>query len=106
MPDLAAELVSRRVALIVNPSGAAAPIHAVLKDIPVGSLFGDDPLRSGLVASLNRPGGNRTGVALFSMALRAKGLEVLREAVPKAKTKLFSSIPEILIPRRSATQRI
>ncbi len=84
MPNLAAELASHHVALIVNTSGAAAPIQAVVRNVPIVSTFGDDPVRSGLIASLNRPGGNLTGVAMFSMALGAKRLEVLREAVPKA----------------------
>jgi putative ABC transport system substrate-binding protein len=84
MPDFVTELVARHVAVIVNTSGPPAPITAAAQGIPVVSTFGSDPVRSGLLASLNRPGGNLTGVALFSYALGAKRLEVLREAVPNA----------------------
>jgi putative tryptophan/tyrosine transport system substrate-binding protein len=57
---------------------------AAAEGVPVVSTFGADPVRSGLIASLNRPGGNLTGVALFAFSLGPKRLEVLREAVPKS----------------------
>ncbi|PWT81171.1 MAG: ABC transporter substrate-binding protein [Acidobacteria bacterium] len=85
LPELAAELASRRVDVIVNSTGAASAIQQGAPTIPIVSTFGGDPVKSGLVASLNRPGGNLTGVAMFSFALGAKRLEVLREALVNAR---------------------
>jgi putative tryptophan/tyrosine transport system substrate-binding protein len=83
MPALAAELVARGVDVIVTPtSGLEAKAATVT--IPIVQMSGDDPVRSGLVASFNRPGGNVTGVGLFSFSLGAKRFELLRELIPKA----------------------
>jgi putative tryptophan/tyrosine transport system substrate-binding protein len=84
LPDFAAELVKLHAKVLVSTSGAAPSITATAEGIPVVSTFGGDPVRSGWVASLNRPGGNLTGVALFAFSLGPKRLEVLREAVPKS----------------------
>ena len=72
LPDFAAELVKLHAHLLVSTSGAAPSITAAAEGIPVVSTFGGDPVRSGLVASLNRPGGNLTGVALFAFSLGRK----------------------------------
>jgi putative ABC transport system substrate-binding protein len=77
-PALAAELVDRRVNVIVAANVPRAARKATTT-IPVVSLFPSDPVEAGLVASLNQPGGNPTGVALFAFSLGAKRFEMLRE---------------------------
>ena len=81
---LAAELVDRRVNVIAVGNVPAAA-KAATASVPIVSLFGGDPVKSGLVASLNAPGGNITGVGLFAFSLGTKRLQLLRETVPNAK---------------------
>jgi putative ABC transport system substrate-binding protein len=85
LPALAAELVSRRVAVIATagtpPTFAA---KAVTTTLPVVFLVGDDPARLGLVTNLSRPGGNITGVNILTSELAGKRLELLRVLVPQA----------------------
>ena len=86
LPLLAADLVSRSVAAIITagvPSSSAA--KAATTTIPIIFIVGTDPVQLGLAASLSRPGGNLTGINLFTSELVAKRLEVLRDLLPQAK---------------------
>jgi putative tryptophan/tyrosine transport system substrate-binding protein len=88
LPAMAAELVSRPVAALVTVGGEASARAAIAatKSIPIVAIFADDPVASGRVASLGRPGGNATGVFNFNPALEPKRLGLLHELVPKAAT--------------------
>jgi len=86
LPALADELVRRPVNVIVaNVLGALAAKNATTA-VPIVFVTGSDPVKDGLVASLNRPGGNITGVSFVSGALASKRFEILRQLTPNAKT--------------------
>jgi putative tryptophan/tyrosine transport system substrate-binding protein len=89
LSGMAADLVRRQIAVIVANTSTTRAAEGATTKIPIVFLSGEDPIASGLVTSLNRPGGNVTGVTTFYGALAAKQLGLLRELVPAATSIAF-----------------
>jgi putative tryptophan/tyrosine transport system substrate-binding protein len=87
LPELVEDLVGRKVALIAASGGdlSARAAQRATSTIPIVCTIGGDPVATGLVASLARPGGNLTGIALLVVELHAKRLELISELFPQAK---------------------
>jgi putative tryptophan/tyrosine transport system substrate-binding protein len=83
-PELAADFVRKRVAVITTVAGASLAAKLATTSIPIVFISAEDPVRLGLVASLARPGSNLTGINIFSAELVAKRLEFVRELLPSA----------------------
>jgi putative ABC transport system substrate-binding protein len=86
LPELVADLVRRHVAVIVGQQATIGAVRAVTSTIPIVFVAGGDPIAGGLVTSLNRPGGNITGVSFGNAPLQPKRLELLHELVPPPGT--------------------
>lgn len=97
LPGLAADLVRRRAALIfASSTGSAVAAKAATTRIPIVFTGASDPVGMGLVATLGRPGGNMTGVTMFSHTFAAKRLELLHELAPDAEVIAILSNPQNL----------
>jgi putative tryptophan/tyrosine transport system substrate-binding protein len=100
LPLLVADLLRRQVALIVGNTPSALAAKAATTTVPIVFVTGGDPVRAGLVASLNRPGGNVTGVSFFSVELAAKQLGLVRQLRPGA-----ARIAMLVDPKFPTTER-
>src|SRR5262245_4128111 len=108
LPTLVVELVDRQVSVIVvlESTNGALSAKAATKTIPIVFMQGADPVRIGLVDSLNRPGGNLTGINLFLVEVVAKRLELLLELVPTAKSIAYLRNPTNPVYAETETREV
>jgi putative ABC transport system substrate-binding protein len=99
LPALVADLIRRRAAVIVTNNPGALAAKAATTIVPIVFASGSDPVRDGLVTSLNRPGGNVTGVVFITSALGTKRLELLRQLAPQA-----TSVAMLVNPNTGETE--
>src|SRR5262249_30747324 len=99
LPALAADLVQRQVAVIVGTNTAMRVVRTATSTIPIVFVSGGDPIESGLVTNLSRPGGNITGVRYASVGLQTKRLGLLHELVPPPATIACCAIPELRVSK-------
>ena len=103
LPALVTDLMRRKATVIVTNQPGALAAKAAGTTIPIVFASGTDPVSDGLVASLNRPGGNLTGVVFITSALGAKRLEMLRQLAPKAT--MIAMIANPVSPETEAERR-
>ena len=108
LPALYADLVRRRIAVIVSTGGAASALaaKAATSTIPIVVAFGSDPVELGLIDSLNRPGGNITGASFITRELEAKRLGLLCELVPQAMTVAYLYDPRHPLAERRMNEML
>jgi ABC-type uncharacterized transport system substrate-binding protein len=108
LPALAEDLVRRRVAVIVANPPAALPAKAATSTIPIVFLSALNPVEIGLVASLNRPGGNVTGVSTLNVELLSKRVDLLRELIPTATVvgALINPTSSAAVPQAKDLQEV
>jgi ABC-type uncharacterized transport system substrate-binding protein len=106
LPELATDLVRHRVAVIATPGSVATPIaaKAATPSIPIVFCAGWDPVPAGLVAGINKPGGNVTGISFLNTELVAKRLELLHELVPGA-VRVAVLVNPVNVPNSESTLR-
>jgi ABC-type uncharacterized transport system substrate-binding protein len=103
LPSLVTDLIRRKATVIVTNQPGALAAKAAGATIPIVFASGTDPVNDGLVASLNRPGGNLTGVVFITSALGAKRLEILRQLVPNAT--MIAMLANPISPETEAERR-